>query len=101
MSNKVCVQSKTEDLNLSMFKMITRINELKPLTKHTSCKCKCKFDGRKGNSDQKWNNNKCWSECKKYHICEKDYIWNPATCSCEKEKFLTFSNIKYYWRFSD
>ena len=20
----------------------------------------------------------------KHNICEKDYIWNPATCSCEK-----------------
>ena len=27
--------------------MITRINEPKTLTKHISCKCKCKFDGRK------------------------------------------------------
>ena len=22
---------------------------------------------------------------KKQHICEKDYIWNPVTCSCENE----------------
>ena len=29
--------------------MITGINELKTLTKHTSCKCKCKFDGRECN----------------------------------------------------
>ena len=27
--------------------MITRINEPKALAKHTSCGCKCKFDGRK------------------------------------------------------
>ena len=32
--------------------------ELKILTKDVSCKCKCKFDGRKCNSDQKWNNDK-------------------------------------------
>ena len=19
---------------------------------------------------------------KKHHACEKDYVWNPATCSC-------------------
>ena len=25
---------------------------------------------------------------KKHHICEKDYIWNPATCSCENGKYL-------------
>ena len=26
--------------------MITVINELKALTKHITCKCKCKFDGK-------------------------------------------------------
>ena len=36
--------------------MITGINESKALTKHRSCKCKCRFDGRKCNSDQWWNN---------------------------------------------
>ena len=47
LSNKVCVPDKTEYLNLSMFNMITGINELKTLTKHISCECKCRFDGRK------------------------------------------------------
>ena len=44
--NRVCVPNKTEDLNLSVFNMITRINESKTLTKHISCKCICKFGGR-------------------------------------------------------
>ena len=52
LSNKVCVPNKTEDLNLSMFNMITGINESRTLTKHISCKCNCRFDGRKCNSDQ-------------------------------------------------
>ena len=39
--------------------MITKINESKTLTKNISCKCKCKFDGRKCISYQKWNNDKC------------------------------------------
>ena len=56
--------------------------------KHISGDCKCKFDGRKCNSDQWWNNGKCRFECKKCHVCEKYYIWDPATCSCENEKFL-------------
>ena len=37
--------------------MITGINESKTLAKHISCKCKCRFDGRKCNSDQWWNKN--------------------------------------------
>ena len=79
---------QTEDLDLSMFNLIKGINESKTLAKHISCKCKCKFDGRKCNSNQKWNNDKCWRKCKKHHICEKDYIWSPATCSCENGKYL-------------
>ena len=59
LSNKVCVPSKAEDLNLSVFKMITGKNDSKILTKEISCECKCKFDGRKCNSNQKWNNDKC------------------------------------------
>ena len=37
--NKVCIPNKTEDLNLSVFNMITGINESKTLTKHISCEC--------------------------------------------------------------
>ena len=58
-SNKVCVPTKTEDLSLRLFNMITGINESEALTKHISCKCKYKFDGRNCNSDQCWNNDKC------------------------------------------
>ena len=54
--------------------MITGINESKALTNHMPCESKCKFDGRKCNSNQKWNNDKCWCECKglkKRHVCGK------------------------------
>ena len=68
--------------------MIAGINKSKTLTKHISCECKCKFDGRNCNSDQWWNNDKCQCECKKRHVCEKDYVWNPATCNCENGKYL-------------
>ena len=46
LSNKVCVPNKTEDLNLSMFIVITEINESKTFTNHISYECKCKFDER-------------------------------------------------------
>ena len=57
--------------------MITGINESKTLTKHISCKYKCKFDGRKCTSNQNWNNDKYRCECKnqkKHCVCEKYYI---------------------------
>ena len=74
LSGILFVPNKTEDLNLSVFSMIAGINESKTLTQHISCKCKCKFDGRKCNSDQLWNNDKCRCECEKRHKCGKYYF---------------------------
>ena len=54
--NKVCVANKIKDLNLSLFNIITGINESKTSTKHVSCECKYKFGGRKFNSNSKLNN---------------------------------------------
>ena len=48
-----------------MFNMITGISESKALTKHISCQCKCRFDEKKCNSDQWWNDNKFQCEGKK------------------------------------
>ena len=45
----------------------------------------CKFDERKCNSNQTSNNDRFLIK-KKYNICEKEYIWNPVTCSCKNEK---------------
>ena len=45
LSKEVCVPNKTEDLNISVFNMITEKNESKILTKDRSCECTCKFDG--------------------------------------------------------
>ena len=73
LSNKLCIPKKTEDLNPSVFNMITWINESKILRKHISCEYKCKSDGTKFNSNQWWNNDKCRCKCKKEHICDKDF----------------------------
>ena len=86
--NTTCVPNKTEDFNLSVFSMITKINESKTLTKHIPCEYECRFDERKCASDQWWSNDKCQRECKKRHLCKKDYVWNPATCNREKGKYL-------------
>ena len=70
--------------------MITGINESKTLTKHI-CECECKFDSRKCNSNQKWNEGMCRWECKsprKHQLCKKDYIWNPSTRTCKNRKYL-------------
>ena len=67
------------------------MNKSKTLTKHTrhvSWELKCRFDVRKCNWNQKRKNDKCSCKCKKYHVCKKDYIWNPAICNCENAKYL-------------
>ena len=77
LSTIICVLNQTEDVNLNAFNMITGINESKALTKHISWDCKCEFDGRKCNSNQKWNNDKCRCECKnpiKDHVYKRYYI---------------------------
>ena len=79
---------ETEDLHLGMFKTIAGINKLKTLTKQISSECKCRFDGRNYTSDQWWNNDKSQCECKNRHVCEKDYVRNSSTCSCENGKYL-------------
>ena len=61
---------------------------MKTLAKHVSYECKCKFDGRKCNSDQWWSNDKV-NVGVKTSFCEKDYIWNPCTCNCQNGKNLT------------
>ena len=79
--SKLCVLNKTEYVNLNVFNIIKRTIESKIITKHNPCNCKCKFHGRKCNSNQKW---KYWYGCKnpiKHHACEKNY----STCACEIE----------------
>ena len=91
LSNDVCAPNKTKYLNFCVFNMIIGINEWKILTKHISCNCECKYDGRKCNSNQNWNKDKCWCECKnpkEHHVCKKYFTWNPATFSWKNDKYL-------------
>ena len=51
LSGRTCVPNKTEDVHLSVFSLIPRIKEPKTLIRHISCKCYCRFDSRKCNSN--------------------------------------------------
>ena len=55
-SGRICFPNKAENVNLNVYKHITKINESKTLIKHISCNCKCKFHDRKRNSNQEWSN---------------------------------------------
>ena len=52
LSNKACIPNKTEDLSTHVFNVIPEKTESKILTKSISCKCKCRFHGKKCNLDQ-------------------------------------------------
>ena len=49
--------------------MITGIDELETLGKYIACECKCKFDCRKRNSNQKENNAK--RQCERTSCVQK------------------------------
>ena len=68
LSMKICVPSKTKDVNVKVFNMITNRNETKTMLKHISCDCKCKLNSTTCNSNQKWNNKTCHYECKSVKI---------------------------------
>ena len=88
LSPKICVPKETKDIIVRAFNMITNKDEIKAMTEHISCDCKCKFNSTTCNSNQKWNNKTSEFECKNYHKYEKDYNWNPSTCICENSKYL-------------
>ena len=59
--------------NSEHFQRDYRNKWIKNIYKHISWECKCKFDCRKCNSNQKWNNGKCQPECnnlKRHHACK-------------------------------
>ena len=88
LSPKICAPKETKDINVKAFNMITNKNEAKPMTKHISCDCKCRFNSTGCNSNQKWNNKICQCECKNCCTCNKDYSWNPSKSICENSKYL-------------
>lgn len=53
----------------------------KALIKHVLCECRCKVDGKKCKSKQKWNNNKYQCESKNSNI--STYAWKSSMCACE------------------
>ena len=51
LSTKICVPSKTEEINVKVFNVITNKNKAKTMIKHISCGCKCKFNSAACNSN--------------------------------------------------
>ena len=78
MSNKLYAPNKT-----GVFNMIKEINKSKASTKLASVNVNVFHASVNVNSMEE-----NLIQIKKCHVCEKDCVWNPTTCSCENEKYL-------------
>ena len=87
---KLCVPDIVKDMNIKVFNMLSRINETRKIIWHETCKCICLLTSAICNDKQEWNK-KCNYECKEdlvsKLVCDKGYMWNPSTCSCECDKY--------------
>ena len=79
LSTRTSVPSKTKDVNVKVFNMITTRNEAKTMVKHIPYNWKWKFNSTTRNFNQKWNNEAFQCEFKKHSKCKKDYSQNPRT----------------------
>ena len=76
---KICVLGVVKNLNVKVFKLMSRTNEMQNIKWQETCKCECRLDAIVCNNKQRWNKNKCRYECKALigkGVCDKDFIWN-------------------------
>ena len=52
LSTKICFSSEAKDVNVEIFDMITKRNEVKTLVKRILYDCKCNLDSQKCNLNQ-------------------------------------------------
>ena len=86
---QICVPDVIKNLNVKVFNLMSRTNEIRLIVWHETCKCECKFAENVYNNKQRSNKNKCLCECKKLidkGVCDKRFIWNPSNCECECDK---------------
>ena len=107
---KLCVSDTNKNINVKVFKLMSRTNETRHIEWHKSCRCKCRLDGSVCNNKQRWNEDKCRYECKELidtEICDKGFIWNPSNCQCECDKscdigdYLDYKNCQCRKRIID
>ena len=87
---KLCAPDIIKNMDVKVFNLTSRINETRQIIWHETCKCVCRLTSAVCNRREIGNEDKCGCECKEDLInklvCDKGYIWNPSTCSCEYGK---------------
>ena len=84
---KMCVPNIIKNVNMKVYKFLTRLNETRNVLRHESCKRVCQLNSSVCNSKQIWNSDTCRCDCNEDFAgiisCDKGYTWNPSTCACE------------------
>ena len=86
---KLCVPDVVKNMNIKVFNLMTRTNEMCHIKCHETCKFKCRLDESVCNDKQHWNSDKCRYECKEFidkGRCDKGFIWNSSNCERECDK---------------
>ena len=52
---KICAADAVKELNVKVFKLMSRTNEIRHIKWHETCKCKCRLYANVGNNKQRWN----------------------------------------------
>ena len=61
---KMCVPDVLKNLNVKVFNLVSRTNEIRHIKWHETCKCNYRLDTSVCNNKQRWNDDKCQCECK-------------------------------------
>ena len=99
--SKICVPDIIKSLNVKVFNLMSRTDEMRFIEWHEMCKCECRLDAIVCNIKQRWNKNKCRCECKELigkGVCDKGFIWNPSKCECECDKMCDIGEYLDYER---
>ena len=78
-----------KNMNITVFNLISRINETRHISWDETCKCKFTSDANVCKFSRRWDKNKCRCECKELidkGSCDKGINWNPITYECECDK---------------
>ena len=64
-----------------------RLNGIRNVLWHESCKCVCKLNSLVCNNKQIWNDDTFRCDCNEDIAgiinCAKGYAWNPSICECQ------------------
>ena len=85
--SKTCIPSEKKDVNVKVFNMIKRLNEVKTWVEYISCDFKWKFDSRTCNSNLNGTMINVNVSVKRFACEKKYYSWNTSRSICENRKY--------------